>query len=71
MRVSADGGTPELVVATEGEQAHGPQLLPGVTLTRASVASRRTSLRVAWSDGGQHSVARGRFARRSRELALA
>jgi serine/threonine-protein kinase len=30
MRVSANGGTPELVVATEkGEQAHGPQLLPG------------------------------------------
>jgi serine/threonine protein kinase/Tol biopolymer transport system component len=30
MRVSANGGTPELLVATEkGEQVHGPQLLPG------------------------------------------
>ena len=30
MRVSANGGMPELVVPTEkGEQAHGPQMLPG------------------------------------------
>ena len=30
MRVSANGGTPELLVATEkGEQVHGPQILPG------------------------------------------
>ena len=29
MRVSANGGTPELVIpANEGEQVHGPQLLP-------------------------------------------
>ncbi len=42
MRVSANGGTPELVVPTEeGEQVHGPQMLPGgewvlFTLTTAS-----------------------------------
>ena len=30
MRVSANGGTPELVIPTEeGEQVHGPQMLPG------------------------------------------
>jgi serine/threonine-protein kinase len=30
MRVSANGGMPELLIATEkGEQAHGPQMLPG------------------------------------------
>ena len=45
MRVSANGGTPELVVATEGEQVHGPELLPGgewvlFTLTRASGPTR-------------------------------
>ena len=28
MRVSANGGIPELVIATEGEQVHGPQMLP-------------------------------------------
>ena len=45
MRVSANGGTPELVVATEGELVHGPELLPGgewvlFTLTRASGPTR-------------------------------
>ena len=40
MRVSANGGTPELVVTTEGAQAHHPKLLPGgewvlFTLVRA------------------------------------
>ena len=46
MRVSANGGTPELVVeAREGEQVHGPQLLPGgewvlFTLTTATGPTR-------------------------------
>jgi len=46
MRVSANGGTPELVVPTEqGEQVHGPQMLPGgewvlFTLTSASGVTR-------------------------------
>ena len=46
MRVSANGGTPELVVPTEApEQVHGPQMLPGgewvlFTLTSASGAAR-------------------------------
>ena len=46
MRVSANGGTPELLVATEkGEQAHGPQMLPGersvlFSLTRGSGDTR-------------------------------
>ena len=46
MRVSANGGTPELVVPTEeGEQVHGPQMLPGgewvlFTLTSAGGATR-------------------------------
>ena len=46
MRVSANGGTPELVVAaTAGEQVHGPQLLPDgdsvlFSVTTASGATR-------------------------------
>jgi len=46
MRVSANGGTPELVVPTEAaEQVHGPQMLPGgewvlFTLTSASGLAR-------------------------------
>ena len=46
MRVSANGGTPELVVPTEApEQVHGPQMLPGgewvlFTLTSASGQTR-------------------------------
>ena len=46
MRVSANGGTPELVVPTEApEQVHGPQMLPGgewvlFTLTSASGPTR-------------------------------
>ena len=46
MRVSANGGTPELVVPTEAlEQVHGPQMLPGgewvlFTLTRATGGTR-------------------------------
>ena len=46
MRVSANGGTPELLVATEkGEQVHGPQMLPGgrwvlFSLTRGSGDTR-------------------------------
>ena len=46
MRVSANGGTPELVIPTEGsEQVHGPQMLPGgewvlFTLTRVGGATR-------------------------------
>ena len=46
MRVSANGGTPELVVPTEaGEQVHGPQILPGgewvlFSLTRAGGPTR-------------------------------
>jgi len=46
MRVSANGGTPELVIPTEaGERVHGPQMLPGgewvlFTLTRASGSTR-------------------------------
>ena len=42
MGVSANGGTPELLIATEkGEQVHGPQMLPGgrwvlFSLTRAN-----------------------------------
>ena len=45
MRVSANGGTPELVVATEGEQIHGPQMLPDgdsvlFTVTSSTGASR-------------------------------
>ena len=46
MRVSANGGTPEVIVATErGAQAHGPQMLPGgqwvlFSLTRGSGDTR-------------------------------
>ncbi|HXW07907.1 MAG TPA: hypothetical protein VD833_21935 [Vicinamibacterales bacterium] len=46
MRVSADGGTPTLVIPTaEGEQAYGPRQLPGgdrvlFTVTRVSGSSR-------------------------------
>jgi serine/threonine-protein kinase len=46
MRVSADGGTPELIIKTkEGEQAHGPSMLPDgktvlFSLTRARGATR-------------------------------
>ena len=46
MRVSANGGTPELLVPTEeGEQVHGPQMLPGgewvlFTLTSVIAATR-------------------------------
>ena len=46
MRVSANGGTPELVVPTEAaEQVHGPQMLPGgewvlFTLTSGTGAGR-------------------------------
>ena len=44
MRVSANGGTPELVVPTEeGEQVHGPQMLPGgewVLFTLTSVSGQ-------------------------------
>ena len=46
MRVSANGGTPELVVPTEAaEQVHGPQMLPGgewvlFTLTSAGGVTR-------------------------------
>ena len=46
MRVSANGGTPELLVATEqGEQVHGPQILPDeksvlFTLTSATGQTR-------------------------------
>ena len=46
MRVSANGGTPELLIATEkGEQVHGPQMLPDgqwvlFSLTRGSGATR-------------------------------
>ncbi len=46
MRVSANGGTPELVVPTEAaEQVHGPQMLPGgewvlFTLTSTSGPAR-------------------------------
>ena len=46
MRVSANGGAPELVVPTEAsEQVHGPQMLPGgewvlFTLTSAGGATR-------------------------------
>ena len=46
MRVSANGGTPELVIPTEaGEQVHGPQMLPGgewvlFTLTSAGGQTR-------------------------------
>jgi eukaryotic-like serine/threonine-protein kinase len=46
MRLSANGGTPELLIATDkGEQAHGPQLLPGgewvlFSLTRGSGDTR-------------------------------
>ena len=46
MRVSANGGTPELIIPTEApEQVHGPQILPGgdwvlFTLTSASGVSR-------------------------------
>ena len=45
MRVSANGGTPELVISTEApEQVHGPQMLPGgewvlFTLTRLTSVS--------------------------------
>ena len=46
MRVSANGGTPELIIPTEAaEQVHGPQMLPGgewvlFTVTSASGAAR-------------------------------
>ena len=46
MRVSANGGTPELIIPTEAsEQVHGPQMLPGgelvlFTLTSASGPAR-------------------------------
>jgi serine/threonine-protein kinase len=46
MRVSANGGTPELLIPTEApEQVHGPQMLPGgewvlFTLTSAGGATR-------------------------------
>lgn len=46
MRVSSDGGTPELVIKTKpGEQAHGPSMLPDgktilFSLTRVSGAAR-------------------------------
>jgi len=45
MRVSANGGTPELVIPTEAEQVHGPRILPGgewvlFTLTRATGRTR-------------------------------
>ena len=46
MRVSSNGGAPELVIPTEApEQAHGPQMLPGgewvlFTLTSAGGATR-------------------------------
>ena len=44
-RVSANGGTSELVVPTEAEQVHGPQILPGgewvlFSLTRATGSTR-------------------------------
>jgi Tol biopolymer transport system component len=39
VRVSADGGMPELVIATEkGEQIHGPQMLPGGQWVLFSIA---------------------------------
>jgi serine/threonine-protein kinase len=42
MRVSADGGTPQLVIrASEGEQMYGPQLLPDRTSILFSVARDR------------------------------
>jgi serine/threonine-protein kinase len=47
MRVSADGGTPELVIrAAEGEQLYGPQMLPDGELVLFSVA--RSSGAARW-----------------------
>ena len=48
MRVSANGGTPELVVATEGEQVHGPQLLPDGNSVLFTVTSSTGGSR--WDD---------------------
>ncbi len=46
MRVSANGGTPELVIkANDGEQVHGPQLLPDEDSVLFSVATGNGSTR--------------------------
>ena len=61
MRVSAEGGTPELVVATEkGEQAHGPQMLPGgqwvlLSLSRGSGEARWDSAEIVVQSLGRAS----------------
>jgi serine/threonine-protein kinase len=48
MRVSGDGGTPELVVkAADGEEIYGPQLLPGGDKLLFSVTTDRSPAR--WS----------------------
>ena len=50
MRVSANGGTPELVIeAKEGEQVHGPQLLPDGDSVLFSVTTGKGSTR--WDEG--------------------
>ena len=52
LRVSSNGGTAEMLVATEtGEQAHGPQLLPGgewllFSLTRGAADTRWDSAEI-------------------------
>ena len=50
MRVSANGGAPELVIeAKEGEQVHGPQLLPDGDSVLFSVTTGKGSTR--WDEG--------------------
>ncbi len=64
MRVSANGGNPELLVATEeGEQVHGPQMLPEgesvlFTITTATGASRwdEAQIVVQLLDSGERKV---------------
>ena len=64
MRVSANGGTPELVVPTEApEQVHGPQMLPGgewvlFTLTSASGVTRWDEAQIVMQslDSGERKI---------------
>jgi len=59
-RVSADGGTPELVVrATEGEQVHGPQMLPGGEWLLYSLARGAAPNRWDTADIVAHSIRSG------------
>ena len=59
MRVSANGGTPELIIPAEGEQVYGPQLLPDGDAVLFSVTSGEGPTR--WDEAQMvvHSLASG------------